>query len=106
MSLIYIILEKTSNNTAVKENIISQLQSEQGIETQAKMKGIMFETLFAAMTIQQGPFFIINEYKAGNMQIYEETLIFKLIKIFPPKMFEEIFEQANGKMEELENGSV
>ena len=85
----------------VRGEVISQLASEQGIETDAKMKGTMFGILFFAMTQQQGPFFIIQQYKKGNMMIHEETLIFKLIKIFPPKVFEDIFEKIDGTMEDI-----
>lgn len=100
-----ILIENEGLSVDVKGDVVSQLAEDQGIRTDAKMKGMMFGILFFAMTQQQGPFFIINQFKAGNLMIHEETLIFKLIKVFPQKVFEEIFEKIDQKMEDLENGS-
>lgn len=65
-----------------------KLKQEAGIETDAQFKGVLFMLLFGTAMEKQGPLFLFNQYKQGNIIIYPETTLFKLLKIIPSPLLE------------------
>ncbi len=51
-----------------------------------KVKGLMFYFLYSQASIEQGPMFLVDNIKSGLVKVYEETLVFKIIKRFPTSM--------------------
>jgi len=56
----------------------------------AQLKGALFALLFTEEIKKQGQAFLIKEYKAGAIKIYEETLLFRLIKILPSSLIDKL----------------
>lgn len=56
----------------------------------SKIQGIAFLALAAKTISQEGPFYIVRQYKKGNIILYKETITFEIVKIFPEKYFEKI----------------
>ncbi len=57
--------------------IINQLMPEDIPDTEA-----MAFSLLVIYSLKEDPFFIVKEYKKGNIIIYEETFVFKVFRFF------------------------
>ncbi|MBD3249790.1 hypothetical protein GF336_07120 [Candidatus Woesearchaeota archaeon] len=64
-----------------KEQFKQQLKK--NIKDGAEFKAILFSSLFSEQTEKTGSLFILDEYSKGNIEIYPETIIFKLMKRVP-----------------------
>jgi hypothetical protein len=74
-------------------------------ENPAKVKGVLFGLLFAAGNVQQGPIFLIGNFKNGNVIIHKETIVFKVMKYFPASLMDDVMEKMAVEKEVLENGA-
>ena len=82
----YDYIESVVGTTTRKETLKNQMFSELNIQEDTEYKGILFFMLFGSAIEQQGPFFIFEQYKTGNIIIYQETIMFKLIKFIPSSL--------------------
>lgn len=56
----------------------------------AQLKGALFALLFTEEIKKEGQAFLIKQYKDGAIKIYEETLLFRLIKILPSSLIDRL----------------
>lgn len=64
-----------------REDVLAQVESSKGEERAMILAALL------AMKVSKDPMFIISEYKAGNVVVYPETLVFKAIKLVPLSIF-------------------
>lgn len=57
-----------------------------------KIKGLLFGVMFSIAN-KDDPTFLFTNYRNGNIRVYEESLIFKLIKNFPEFLMEDVMEK-------------
>lgn len=64
----------------------------QNLGSDYEFKGRAFIFLFSAALAQEGPLMIISEYKKGNVIVYPETIMFKILKFIPTGYISNIWE--------------
>ncbi|MFC1754554.1 hypothetical protein ACFL96_14355, partial [Thermoproteota archaeon] len=69
-------------------NKIAKEQIEKEAPPDHELRTLMFFLLFAAASENQGPAFIIEEHRAGRIEIYPKTAMFIFIDIVPDFIFE------------------
>lgn len=52
-----------------------------------EIKMLGFGMLIGKVFMQEGPLYLLKQYREGNVAIYPETIMFKLIKRFPERIF-------------------
>ncbi|MDO8642401.1 MAG: hypothetical protein Q7R76_02300 [Candidatus Woesearchaeota archaeon] len=67
-----------------KKQYLDEIQKQIGGSGQ--IKGALFGALVSEATTQQGPLFLLNSYHNKQVVIYEETFMFKVIKIIPNRI--------------------
>jgi hypothetical protein len=77
-------------SSEVKGAIIDNL-AEEGIESDDHMKGFLFRFVYSAANTED-PSFLIKKYRDGKVTIYEETLIFKLMKNLPEFLIKDLIQ--------------
>lgn len=94
-----------------RENLFSLLRSDSPIEDflgnngelpedaidDAAFKTVLFFGAFGVLVKEKGPFYILNEYKKGNVLVYPETFTFKTIRFLPVSTAEKIANQNKEK---------
>ncbi|MFC1800994.1 hypothetical protein ACFLZB_00830 [Nanoarchaeota archaeon] len=73
-----------------KAQALQDMKSQQAIETDDEFKAILFGQLLQETMEDQGQLFIIFQLKNNNLEIYPETIIFKIIKILPLGIVEDL----------------
>jgi len=51
---------------------------------------MMLGLLIAGVSEQQGPTFIIDEYRTGRIDVYPETMLFKFLNYVPESAIERV----------------
>lgn len=97
--------------TISKDNLFSLLRSDnpindflgsngelpEGANDDAAFKTVLFFGAFGVLVKEKGPFYILNEYKKGNVLVYPETITFKTIRFLPVSTAEKIANQNKEK---------
>ena len=78
------------NNVPV-ERVLAQLESE--FSTENEFKGYLFAKLVGASLEKEGANYIIRSYKHDKIEVYPETITFKLIEFLPQFIFDAFFEE-------------
>ena len=60
-------------------------------ENSVKIKNFLFGLMFSVAN-QQDPTFVFTNIRSGNIKVYEETLIFKLLKNFPEFLIKDLIQ--------------
>ena len=58
------------------------------LEEAYEFKSYLLLALFQAANEQQGPAFLIENIKNDNIEIYKETIAFRLLTVIPNSVFE------------------
>ena len=87
-----LIIEKAIKETIIPKGLkdVARAQIEGSMPSEQELRTMMFMLLLGAAAEEQGPIFLINEYKAGNIDIYPETILFKFIGMVPESIIENI----------------
>lgn len=98
----YIIQLLYSDNP--RDSFASDIGQRQGIsaddakkelpELDSELKAILFIKLFGEKLDKEGPLFIIREFKKGNIDIYPNTAVVRLAKIFPLSYVDRFIEKV------------
>ncbi|MDP2749734.1 MAG: hypothetical protein Q8O89_02800 [Nanoarchaeota archaeon] len=72
-------IEKAKQDGLLKKAMIDQFGSEDALKV--ILLGLMFNSLVSDS--KEGPALLIEKYQDGNIQIYKESITFKLIKFMP-----------------------
>ncbi|MBT5022279.1 hypothetical protein HON01_05630 [Candidatus Woesearchaeota archaeon] len=75
---------------SIPEEMLDSMKAELGINNTNIIKSAIFANLFSNLFELKGPTFILNEYKADNIVIYPEKLIFKIAKNVPLVVLEKV----------------
>lgn len=79
----YIKISSDQDLSGFQKNYIKEnLMKTSNIEDESQFKGILFGMLFQTATEKQGSF-LFKQYKKGNIIVYPETAMFKLVKLVP-----------------------
>ncbi|MCX6707851.1 MAG: hypothetical protein NT001_07000 [Candidatus Woesearchaeota archaeon] len=70
----------------LKEQAIVEISK--NIPTEAEIRGNLFMMLLGIAGKSRGPAFIIDEYRAGNVKVYPETMMFQFIKYAPQRVID------------------
>lgn len=76
--------------SGARQSLLSQME----IENDAEFKGTLFAATFASAMEEQGPLFIFDQYKEGNIIIHPETAMFKFLKIIPSSILKNVITTA------------
>lgn len=60
-------------------------------------KNVLFFGAFGVLVKERGPFYVLKEYKRGNVLVYPETITFKVIRFLPISTAEKIANQNKEK---------
>lgn len=97
-------LPKDMSKEQLKEQLYSKLEEQMG--TPEKFKVMVFIVMAKNLIEQQGkenaPFFVIENFKKGNIIIYPKTIAIKVAKAIPMPVYNKIFEKIKSKMQEKE----
>ncbi len=74
-----------------KKQYLSEIQEKMG--DTGRLRGALFGVLIAEATNKQGPLFLLNSYHNRQVIIYEESFMFKIIKIIPGKILQFVSRQ-------------
>jgi hypothetical protein len=78
------ITAQVGNATESQKDLAKQqMLSEISIKDDIEFKGTLFQALFGSAIDKEGPLFIFEQYKQGNITIYPETMMFKVLKRMP-----------------------
>ncbi len=80
--------EFKASSEAIKKSILSGL----GIDDEYMIKGVLLAMLFAKALEEKDAVFILEEYRAGNLIIYPETIVFKFVKSVPATVYRKTME--------------
>jgi len=75
--------------------IEQSIQEALGIEDPAQFKGYLFALLLGEGIREYGPLYIIDQYRIGNIVIYEETMLFRFIDVLPDALYDLVAKNAN-----------
>lgn len=84
------IIDSKGYSSTVKNSIIGNLE-EDGIDANEKMNGFLFRLIYSQANIED-PAFLIKKYRENKVVIYEETLIFKILKNFPEFLIKDLIQ--------------
>ncbi len=70
----------TPDNATIQAMKAQMLQSN---ETESGFRAKIFSMMFASAIKDQGPSFLLRQYKEGNIKFYPETITFSLLKFVP-----------------------
>lgn len=95
------VIKSDDPSAEYEEMLARRNMTDKGTDTEndEKIKGLLFGLLFFAGNAEEGPLFLVNNFKEGSIIIHEESIVFKMIKYFPASMMDEVVEQI-GKQEE------
>ncbi|MAG16266.1 hypothetical protein CMO88_04350 [Candidatus Woesearchaeota archaeon] len=77
------------------KNISSEKLNSEYAEEKAEFFSVVANELFS------DPVFLISQYKKGNIEIHEETIMFKIIKVLPTSMIKTIADKAIDKTKSI-----
>lgn len=83
------IIEGRGYSQNVKSQLVESLAEDGEITDDADMRSYLFRVMYTAANAKE-PMLIISKYRSGDLVIYEETLVFKIIKRFPEKLIREM----------------
>ncbi|MFH1849922.1 MAG: hypothetical protein ABH879_07120 [archaeon] len=72
------------------ESVKGPLMEQFRIDDDSQMKGLILRMLISDKMDEEGSAFIFSEYRKGNIQIYEETIVFRFIKHLPASIMDRI----------------
>ncbi|MBN1156586.1 hypothetical protein JXA85_03160 [Candidatus Woesearchaeota archaeon] len=75
--------DSEAGSEAIRKSILSGLS----IEDEYNIKGVFLNMLFAKAMDEKDAVFILEEYRAGNLIIYPETIVFKFVKSVPTGLY-------------------
>jgi hypothetical protein len=93
----YIVLQLGDISESQKALARKQVNEGMKIESDAEFRGFLFATLFSTAVEQEGPLFVFDQYKEGNIIVYKETALFKFMKKMPVSLVSKFV-----KVEEVE----
>jgi len=67
------------------------------LKDSAQFKGLLFSLLFGTAVKDNGPLFIFSQYKSGNIEIYPETMLFKILNIVPSSLSSRFIKLDSGE---------
>ena len=82
--------EFISKENAVPKNLVTK-EIEKEFSTEDQFKGYLFAKLMGRTLEKKGANFIIQEYKKGTIEVYPETIAFKMIDYLPQSLFDKLF---------------
>jgi len=68
--------------------------------TDQEFKGMLFASIFKKAVDEEGPIFIFKQYKEGNVVVYKETAVFKMINLIPTSFIKNIFADTSSAVKE------
>ncbi|NOZ81092.1 MAG: hypothetical protein GXP63_05455 [DPANN group archaeon] len=74
---------------------VQAIQRRLGIADPAGFKGYLFATLMGAAIQQDGPLFILDQFRRHHLTIHEETVMFRFLRVIPEGLFIDVVEKAN-----------
>lgn len=86
-------------HATIKQDVIDELKKTSPTDTE--FKASLFGVLLTHATKEQGAFFILQEFQKGNIVIYPESALFKLVKYVPPQYLQQIIRE-----EQMTNNSA
>jgi len=86
------IIEKEKYPETMRQSLTQEFKSTMDISDDAQMKGILFMLLLEEKT-KRNKNMIFDELKKGNLKIYPETIIFKILKMVPQSLLEKVKSQ-------------
>ncbi len=70
--------------------------------TASKLKAVLFMSALQKQ-LTENPIFLLKEYKKGNIYVYKETAMFKVIRYIPISLVNKIIEKAEVKLKGEKN---
>lgn len=86
--------EKLPNTKETRAFIEKTIKSQYAVATNDDMRGLLFAQLFS--TAANDPFFLFVQFKEKNLEVYPETITFKLARMIPLRIIELIAENVVG----------
>ncbi|MBS3128722.1 hypothetical protein J4410_06260 [Candidatus Woesearchaeota archaeon] len=80
-----------TENAIPEERVFQQIQQE--FQTEDEFKGYLFAKLVGKSLEKEGANYVVRAYKAGQVEIYPETITFKVIDFLPQFIFDKLFEE-------------
>ena len=68
---------------SMREQLKEQMKAQTGIEEDSQIKGILFAMMFSTASQERGQIFFVEELKSENIQVYKESILFKLVGLVP-----------------------
>ncbi len=84
----YIGLVLEDREQIYKDQFREQLQ--QTVEGDAEFKALIFASMFSGQMEESGSLFILEQYSKGNILIYPETILFRIMKRMPASILSKI----------------
>jgi len=75
-----------NQRNAYKDALLSNLK----ISTDAEFKGLLFLNAVGNISKNNGLFYLLTEFKKGNIIIYPQTILFDFISVMPVEWFEKL----------------
>lgn len=90
---------KTPEPGIDKQQIIGQIKESFNIKDEESFDSLVLIFMIMGTMQEQGPIFLVEQFKAGNIAVYPETIIFKSVKLIPKSAFEYAAQKVAGKLE-------
>ncbi|MBS3158938.1 hypothetical protein J4206_06645 [Candidatus Woesearchaeota archaeon] len=82
-----------------KKQFTEQIKESFNIKDEGSFDSLVLVFMTMGTLQEQGPLFLVEQLKTGDIAIYPNTIIFKSIKLIPNKAFELAAEKVAGKLE-------
>ncbi len=71
-----------------KQEFTQQLKESFNIKDEGSFDSLVLMFMIMGSIQEQGPIFLVEQFKTGNIAVYPETIIFKSVKLIPKSAFE------------------
>jgi len=85
---------------AEKQQFMDMIKKSFNIKDDGSFDSMVLIFMVMGTLQEQGPIFLVEQLKTGNIEIYPGTIIFKTIKLIPNKAFEFASEKLASSMEQ------
>lgn len=79
---------KSSALDEKKQEFTQQLKESFNIKDEGSFDSLVLMFMMMGSIQEQGPIFLVEQFKTGNIAVYPETIIFKSVKLIPKSAFE------------------
>ncbi len=80
-----------------QKNIMNEVRDALETREDQEFRDFVFAVLFSNALQKKGEFFLVNEFRKGNIEIYPETVIFAFLKRVPSGIFNKAMTVAKDK---------